>query len=49
LARPGITLREIRGVPLYWVDPNDPGLFVRRLDRREERGRLVDGVFQVVE
>ncbi len=49
LVRPGIGLRARKGVPRFSVDPVDPQLFVRELDGRTERGRLVDGTFQVVD
>ncbi|WP_298965930.1 hypothetical protein [uncultured Methylobacterium sp.] len=49
LAKPGIRLRPKKNVPLFWIDDDDPDLFVRRLNGRIERGRLVDGVFRVID
>jgi hypothetical protein len=49
LIKPGFTVRARKGVPRYSVDPADPKLFVRQLDGRTDRGRLVDGRFEVVD
>jgi hypothetical protein len=48
LIKPGFSIRARKGVPRYSVDPSDPRLFVRQLDGRTDRGRLVDGRFEVV-
>lgn len=49
LERPGVTIRARKGVPLYAVADGEPGVLIRTLDGRTERGRIVDGVFKVIE
>jgi len=48
LAKPGITLRPRKDVPLYSAAGGDPGVLIRRLNGRTERVRFVDGVFEVI-
>ncbi len=49
LAKPGVALRAKKDVPLFSVSEDEPGVFIRRLNGRTERGLLVDGAFQVIE
>ena len=49
LMKPGVKLSSKRGVPLYHSDPDKPGLLVRRIDGRTERGVFKGGEFQVTE
>lgn len=46
LLAPGIVLTKKRGIAYYSVDENDPAIIVRSLDDIEERGRMVDGMFE---
>jgi len=49
LAKPGVSLRAKKGVPRFSISENEAGVFIRRLDGRTERGRLVNGVFEVID
>ncbi|RJT29488.1 hypothetical protein D3227_31875 [Mesorhizobium waimense] len=49
LAKPGVSLRPKKGVPRFSIAENEAGVFIRRLDGRTERGRLVNGVFEVID
>lgn len=49
LIKPGVVLRPKKGVPQYSVAEGETGVFVRRLNGRVERGRLVDGAFKVID
>ena len=49
LTNPGVMIRAKRDVPQFSVAEGDPGVFVRRLNGRTERGRLIDGQFRVIE
>jgi translation initiation factor 2 gamma subunit (eIF-2gamma) len=49
LSRPGITIRPRKDVPQFSVAEGEPGVFIRRLNGRIQRGRLVDGSFQVID
>lgn len=46
--KPGIRLRAQRGVPLFHVDPDNPGLLIRTLDGVVERGVIENGAFKVI-
>jgi hypothetical protein len=48
LIRPGIKMRERKNIPYYHVDPDNSGVFVRRLNGVAERGILEDGEFKVI-
>jgi hypothetical protein len=48
LAKPGVTLRARKGVPLFSCDSDDPEVMIRTLDGKTERGRIVDGVFRPI-
>jgi hypothetical protein len=41
----GVSLRHRKSVPVFFADPKDPSVLIRRLEGREERGRLVNGAF----
>lgn len=49
VTRPGVSLRTKKGVPQFFVDPSEPGIYHRRLNGRDERGHLVDGDFVVID
>ena len=48
LIRPGIKMRERKNIPYYHVDPDNSGVFIRRLNGVAERGILEDGEFKVI-
>lgn len=45
LARPGISLRASKGVPLYYVDDARPKQIVRELDGNKAYGTFLNGKF----
>ncbi|MBY0371964.1 hypothetical protein K2X33_14860 [bacterium] len=45
--KPGVSLRFKSGVPSYYADENEPGVFFRYLDGKTQRGRLINGKFQI--
>ena len=47
LTRPGIRLYAKKGVPLFFADPDTPGMFIRKLNGRRDRGVLENGQFKV--
>jgi len=49
LIRPGFFARARRDVPRFSIDSADPKLIIRELNGRTERGKLVDGQFEVVD
>lgn len=49
VTRPGISLRPKKGVPQFFVNADEPGIYRRLLDGRDERGHLVDGNFVVID
>jgi len=49
LIKPGVTIRRKKNVPQYSVAEGGIDVFIRRLNGRTERGRLVEGVFQVID
>ena len=49
LARPGVMLRPKKDVPQFSVAEGESGVFIRRLNGRVERGRLVGGRFRVID
>lgn len=49
LTTPGITIRAKKDVPLFSVAEGETDVFVRRLNGRVERGRVVDGTFKVID
>ena len=46
---PGIHIEDVPDAPLYWVAEGEPGVFIRKLNGRTERGVLADGAFKVIE
>jgi hypothetical protein len=48
LTRPGVRVYAKKDVPLYFADSERPGVYVRKLDGKTERGVLEDGAFKVV-
>lgn len=44
--KPGVHMRFKAGVPRYYADENEPGIFFRVMDGKTLRGRLIDGKFQ---
>lgn len=49
LLRPGVRVYARKGVPLYSADPDRPGVYIRKLDGRIERGVLQNGAFKVID
>jgi hypothetical protein len=49
LVRPGVRLYAKKDVPLYSADPRQPGVYIRVLNGRTERGILENGKFKVVD
>lgn len=49
LQKPGVRLPEKKNVPQFWVDEADTSVLFRRLNKKTERGRFVEGEFQVIE
>jgi hypothetical protein len=49
LAKPGVTLRAKKDVPLYSLDSDNPDVMIRKLNGKIERGAIVNGVFQAVD
>lgn len=47
IAKSGISLRVKKGVPLYFLDADDPEIVYRKLNGTTDRGRFVDGHFKV--
>ena len=48
LIQPGIKMRERKNVPYYHAD-DAPGVYVRRLNGKAERGIMEDGEFKVID
>ena len=50
MATPGVKLKVKPGTPLYWIDPHNVDMILRRFQGSDlvERGRLVDGQFVVI-
>jgi hypothetical protein len=47
LVRPGVRLYAKKGVPLYSADPERPGVYIRVLNGKTDRGVLENGAFKV--
>lgn len=45
LSKPGVILSKKRGIPRFYVDENDPTVFVRVLNGNQSRGHMVNGEF----
>jgi len=48
LAKPGVVICPKKDVPQFFAAEDERGVFIRRLNGRIERGRMVDGAFQVI-
>ena len=49
ITRPGVVIRAKKDVPQFSVAEGETDVFVRKLNGRTDRGRLVDGIFQVLD
>lgn len=49
LVKPGVSIRQKKDVPQFSVVEDEPGVFIRRLNGRIERGDVVAGVFRVID
>jgi hypothetical protein len=49
LVTPGVVLPAKKNVPQFSIADGETDIFIRRLNGHVERGRLVDGAFQVIE
>ncbi len=49
LARPGVRIYPKKDVPLYSVDPDDPNIFIRKLNGKVDRGVFQDGQFRATD
>lgn len=48
LIRPGVRVYAKKDVPLYFADAERPGIYIRKLNGKIERGVLENGTFKVV-
>lgn len=48
LLRPGVVIRRKKGVAEYSASENEPGVLIRKLDGKSERGRLEGKEFKVI-
>lgn len=49
LARPGVSIRVAKDIPLYSVDEAQPNRLVRKLNGKVERGILKNGQFKAAD
>ncbi len=49
ISRPGVVIRAKKDVPQFSAAEGETGVFVRKLNGRIDRGRLVDGTFKVLD
>lgn len=49
LERPGVDIRAKKDVPQFSVADGETGVFIRRLNGRVNRGRVVNGAFEVID
>ena len=49
LIKPGVRIRKVKGVPLFYADPQHPDRLIRELDGKRESGAFRDGLFEVIE
>jgi len=49
LERPGVDIRAKKDVPQFSVADGESGVFIRRLNGRINRGRLVNGAFEDID
>lgn len=48
LIRPGVRVYAKKDVPLYFADADQPGIYIRKLNGKLERGILENGAFKVI-
>lgn len=48
VVKAGVFIPRKKGVPRYAIAEGEPDVFIRRLNGRTERGRLVKGAFKVI-
>lgn len=48
LIRPGVRVYARKDVPLYSADPDQPGVYIRKLNGQTDRGVLENGRFRVI-
>lgn len=48
LIRPGVRVYARKDVPLYSADPDQPGVYIRKLNGQTDRGVLEGGRFRVL-
>ena len=49
LTKPGVALPAKKDVPLFSVAEGETDIFIRTLNGSTERGRLINGVFKVID
>lgn len=49
LVRPGVRLYAKKNVPLFSADPSEPGIYIRVLNGKTERGVVENGLFKVID
>lgn len=49
LDKPGVDIRAKKDVPQFSVADGEPGVFIRRLNGRVNRGRVVNGAFEAID
>lgn len=49
LVKSGVRLYPKKDVPLYSADPREPGVYIRVLNGRTERGIVENGAFKVID
>lgn len=49
LGRPGVDIRAKKDVPQFSVAEGETGVFIRRLNGQINRGRLINGAFEVID
>jgi len=49
LEKPGVDIRAKKDVPQFSVADGERGVFIRRLNGRVNRGRMVNGAFEVID
>jgi hypothetical protein len=49
ISRPGVRIHEKKNVPLFFADPEHPGMFIRKLNGKRDKGVLENGLFKITE
>lgn len=49
LVRPGVRINAKKNVPLFSADPRQPGVYIRTLNGKTERGVVENGGFKVID